>query len=78
MFEIIMNMPVRSENALVHRLHCSYPVESISDFVDDLNQTDFIVVDEWYPNKQTGVYENHGPIALNCRYLGKIKEWSTK
>jgi hypothetical protein len=78
MFEIIMNMPVRAENALVHRIICSYPVESLGDVVDDLNQTDFLVVDEWYPNKQTGQFENHGPIALNRRFVGKIKEWSNK
>jgi hypothetical protein len=75
MFEIIMNMPVRAANTLVHRIICSYPVESIGDLVDDLNNTDFIVVDEWYPNEQNQM-QNHGPIALNRRYVGKIKEWS--
>ena len=78
MFEIIMNMPVRAANTLVHRIICSYPVESIGDLVDDLNNTDFIVVDEWYPSEQTGQYTNHGPIALNRRYVGKIKEWTNK
>jgi hypothetical protein len=83
MFEIIMNMPVRpkkdeqSVTNLVHRIICSYPVESMADIVEDLNQTDFIIVNEWYPNEQNK-YENHGIIALNRRYIGKIKEWSTK
>jgi hypothetical protein len=75
MFEIIMNMPVRTANTLVHRIICSYPVETIGDLIDDLNQTDFIVVDEWYPS-ETNQMVNHGPIALNRRYVGKIKEWS--
>ena len=75
MFEIIMNMPVRTVNVLIHKIICSYPVESLGDLIDDLNNTDFLVVDEWYPNDQNQ-YINHGPIALNRRYIGKIKEWS--
>ena len=81
MFEIIMNMPVRPKKDeqfganLVHRIVCSYPVESIGEIVDDMNQTDFLVVDEWYPN-ETSQYTNHGPIALNRRFIGKNKEWS--
>ena len=75
MFEIIMNMPVRTANTLVHRLICSYAVESMGDLIDDLNNTDFIVVDEWYPN-ESNQYVNHGAIALNRRFVGKIKEWS--
>lgn len=84
MFEIIMHMPVRPKrddpvgSNLVHRLVCSYPVESIGEIVDDLNQTDFLVVDEWYPDEYTKEYKNHGPIALNRRFVGKIKEWSNK
>jgi len=83
MFEIIMHMPVRPKpnepinSNLVHRIVCSYPVNSVGEIVDDLNQTDFLVVNEWYPN-QINQYEDHGPIALNRRFIGKIKEWSTK
>jgi len=83
MFEIIMNMPVRPKKDdppgvnLVHRLICSYPVESLGEIVDDLNQTDFLVVNEWYPNEKSQL-TSHGVIALNRRYIGKIKEWSTK
>ena len=75
MFEIIMNMPVRTANTLVHRLICSYKVESMAELIDDLNQTDFILVDEWYPNELNQM-QNHGSIALNRRFVGKIKEWS--
>jgi len=83
MFEIIMHMPVRPKkddtigSNLVHRIVCSYPVQSIGEIVDDINQTDFLVVDEWYPN-QMNQYESHGPIALNRRFIGKIKEWTNK
>ena len=83
MFEIIMHMPVRPKkddtigSNLVHRIVCSYPVQSIGEIVDDMNQTDFLVVDEWYPNEQSQ-YTNHGPIALNRRFIGKIKEWTNK
>jgi hypothetical protein len=83
MFEIIMNMPVRPKKDdppggnLVHRLICSYPVETLADMVDDLNQTDFLIVEEWYPNEKSQL-TSHGVTALNRRSVGKIKEWSTK
>jgi hypothetical protein len=79
MFDIIMHMPVRAkkleDQQWVHRLICSYKVESMAELIDDLNQTDFILVDEWYPNELNQM-QNHGSIALNRRYVGKIKEWS--
>lgn len=83
MFEIIMNMPVRPKkdepvgSSLVHRIVCSYPVETIGDLIDDINQTDLLLVNEWYPN-ETGQYTDHGLIALNRRFIGKIKEWTNK
>jgi hypothetical protein len=73
MFEVIMHMPVR--NAAVHRILCTCLIDNLDDLVDHLNQTDFLVVDEWYPDEQTGQLKNHGAVALNRRHIGKIKEW---
>lgn len=76
MFELIMNMPVRSSNTLVHRIICSHPAESLEELLEEIANSDFLIVEEWYPHELTKVFENHGPIALNYRYIGKIKVWS--
>ena len=81
MFEIIMNMPVRGNHdvkgqpALIHRIVCSHPAESLEEITAELQTKDYIIVEEWYPN-QSNVYENFGPIALNHRFIGKIKLWN--
>lgn len=75
MFELIMNMPVRSSNTLVHRIICSHSAQSLEEFTEELESVDFLIVEEWYPDERNE-YQNHGPIALNHRYIGKIKVWS--
>ena len=75
MFELILNMPVRASNAPVHRIVCQHKAKSLQEFTMELQQTDFIIVEEFYPDKNTAVYTTHGPIALNHRFIGKIKEW---
>ena len=76
MFELIMNMPVRSSSALIHRMVCQHKAESLQEFTMELQQTDFIIVEEFYPKPDTTVYVTHGPIALNHRFIAKIKEWN--
>ena len=49
------------------------------DFNSDIElDSDLIDFDEFYPDAATGQYVSHGPIALNYRYIGKIKEWARK
>jgi hypothetical protein len=74
MLELIINMPVRN-GAVTHRIVCQHPAKSLQEFTMELQQTDFIIVEEFYPKKDTTVYVNHGPISLNHRIIGKIKEW---
>lgn len=73
-FEIIMNMPVRGGDA-VHRLIVEHPAKSLSEFAHELMNIDFIIVEEFFPGKFSKEYESHGLVALNHRYVGKIKEW---
>ena len=75
MLELIMNMPVRASNAPVHRIVCQHKAKSLQEFTMELQQTDFIIVEEFYPEAHSTIYVNHGPIALNHRFIGKIKEW---
>lgn len=76
MFEIIMNMPVRSSNAPVHRIVAKHSAVSLGEFIDVLHQGDFVVVEEFYPAPHGSEYVGHGLIALNYRYIGKVKEWT--
>jgi len=81
MFEVIFTIPTRStkERAaeLLHRVIVYHPSNSLEEMTHELQQRDFIIVEEMYPN-HAGEYENHGAIALNHRYIGKIKEWRPK
>lgn len=71
-FEIIMNMP--SKNSPVHRIVIRHPIKSLEAMTEYLMNHDFVIAEEFYQNRITGVWENHGPIAINHRYIGKIKE----
>lgn len=81
MFEIIMNMPVRSTKdrppELIHRIICYHKANTLDEITKELQTKDYLTVDELYPDEQ-GNFKNHGPIALNHRYIGKIKEWRPK
>jgi hypothetical protein len=83
------NMPVRGivnrstseaapSNPLVHRIICEHSAPNLEWFLAEFQKKDFVIVDEFYPDAATGQYVSHGPIALNYRYIGKIKEWARK
>jgi hypothetical protein len=81
-FEIIMNMPVRGNDAqppaLIHRIIIEYPCNGLVEFLNETIDDDFIIVEEFYPGKFSKEYESHGLVALNRRYIGKIKQWERK
>lgn len=90
-FEIVMHMPVRGSEKrdepprqipqavpLIHRLIVEYPCTDLEDFVQVLQTNDFVIVEEFFPDQYTKSYVSHGHIALNHRYIGKIKEWDRK
>jgi hypothetical protein len=76
MLEIIMNMPVRASNAPVHRIVAKHPANTLLEFIDILHKADFVIVEEFYPVGHSEKYVGHGPIVLNNRYIGKVKEWT--
>lgn len=71
-FLITLNMPAYS-GALVHQVVCAHPSNSLDELVDELHRNDFIVVEEFYKNPQTGEHYSRGEIAINHRHIGKIK-----
>jgi len=60
---------------LIHRLIVEHPSNSLSEFVRVLQTNDFVVVEEFFPDPHTKSYASHGLIALNHRYIGKVKQW---
>ncbi len=87
-FEIVMHMPVRGTEKrdephrsvpqavpLIHRLIVEHSSQSLKDFVQVLQLNDFVIVEEFFPDPYTKAYASHGHIALNHRYIGKIKQW---
>jgi hypothetical protein len=75
-FEIILNMPVR-DGALVHRIVCEHPVNSLDALMAKAADDGYVVVDEYYPDNSR-LYTNHGPIALSYTVIGKVKFWDGK
>jgi hypothetical protein len=69
-FLVTMNMPSASGN-LVHQMHVSHSAESLEDFIKELSESDFVIVEEFY-KKESG-YESRGNVAISYRNIGKIK-----
>ena len=71
-FLITMNMPSYSGNA-VHQIQAEHSAKSLEDFADALTQNDFVIVEEFYRDQQTKEDYSRGFMAINHRYVGKIK-----
>lgn len=69
-FLITMNMPSSSGN-LVHQMHVLHSAQTLDEFVTELSNKDFVIVEEFY-KLPTG-YESRGEIAINYRNVGKVK-----
>ena len=71
-FLITMNMPSYSNN-LVHQMIVEHESKTLDEFVMALCNEDFIIVEEFYKNPADGVSYSRGNVALNHRFVGKIK-----
>ena len=71
-FLITLNMPSASGN-LVHQVNAEYPCDSLEDFVEALTTNDFVIIQEFYRDQNTREDINRGLVAINHRYVGKIK-----
>ena len=75
-FQITMNMPSRSGNA-VHQIIGEYPVESLQEFVNAFEGVEFLIVDEIYRDNEAGTksagFYKVGQVAVNPIFVGKIK-----
>lgn len=75
-FQITMNMPSRSGNS-VHQIIGEHPATSLDALVEELSNSDFIIVDEIYKDNEAargmGNFYSVGQIAINPLFIGKIK-----
>lgn len=72
-FLVTMNMPSFSNN-LVHQVNVEHAESnSIEEFIAALTENDFVVVEEFYRDPTTGTENSRGMLALNHRFVGKIK-----
>jgi len=69
-------------NNLVHQIICDYPSESVDDFAEALNESQFLVVDQYYniEDKVTGKreWEYKGPLIINSNVVGKVQQYVEK
>lgn len=72
-FLCTLNMPSFSNN-LVHQVNVEHAESnSIEEFIGALTENDFVLVEEFYRDPTTGTENSRGMLALNHRFVGKIK-----
>lgn len=72
-FLVTMNMPSYSGN-LVHQINVEHAESnSLEDFVEALTKDDFVIVEEFYRDPKAHADYSRGEMAINHRYVGKIK-----
>lgn len=71
-FLVTLNMPSR-KGELVHQIVCQYPVNSIEGFLDAVNESDFILVEEFYRKPDNAGFFTVGMTIINTMHIGKVK-----
>ena len=71
-FLITLNMPSR-KGELVHPVISEDPVSSIEELLEDLNERDFIIAEEYYRKPDNAGFYSVGMMVLNTMHIGKIK-----
>ena len=75
-----MNMPAGSGRP-IHQIICEHPAASIDEFNAILCKSDFIIVEEFYNDRDIPLGENShysiGRVLINPLFIGKVKPYST-
>lgn len=71
-FLVTLNMPSR-KGELVHQVICEHEARTIEDFLDVLNDQDFIIVQEFYRKPESTGFFPVGTLILNTMHIGKVK-----
>lgn len=78
-FILTMNMPSKSGRE-VHSMIVEHPSPSLKLFLEELEDCDFLIVDEYFvDNNNPGRPPEHrGEVAINYRFVGKVKEYKSR
>ena len=74
--KITLNMPSKSDNP-VHQILCSYPCETLQEFMEDLVENGYVIVTEYYlKGRETGTTSGYsrGPLGITYEVGLKVKE----
>jgi hypothetical protein len=67
-------MPSQQGNP-VHQILCDYPeADSLVQIIETLECRDFVIVQQFYVNRDTRELELKGPLAIHRAVIGKIEE----
>jgi len=71
-FQITLNMPSRAGNP-VHQIIGESAARSLQEFLEELQENEFVIVREIYKDQESGDYYPVGEVAINPSVIGKIK-----
>ena len=78
-FQITLNMPAKSGN-LVHQIIGEHPAETLREFTEILNESQFVTVVEMYKDSDSGARLGSiyavGEITINTGLIGKVKAYT--
>ena len=78
-FQITLNMPAKSGN-LVHQIIGEHEAESLREFAEVLNDSQFVTVTEMYKDSDSGARLGNlyavGEITINTALIGKVKVYT--
>ncbi len=71
-FLVTLNMPSR-KGELVHQVVCEHPATDLAEFMDAIQDADFIMVEEFYRKPDNAGFFPVGEMVLNTMHIGKVK-----
>jgi hypothetical protein len=69
---VTLNMPSR-KGELVHQVVCEHPSGSMEEFLEAVQDNDFILVEEFYRKPESAGFFPVGPLIINTMHIGKVK-----
>ena len=81
-FQITMNMPSYGGSS-VHQILGEHEAENLADFMEVLEDNNFVLVTEWYRNEDPNTPEHtqvvrKGEIVLQTNLCGKVKVFNSE
>lgn len=74
---ITMNM-ASAQGFAVHQITVDHPAETLEDFLEEINDFEFIMAHQYYRVKQPDgevVWKDRGGIIINTAHIGKVQRF---